>query len=37
MDRAERGTPLNSLIIPGLDHPNEAGYKIIADELMKFF
>jgi len=32
-----QGTPLSSLILPGLDHPNEAGYKIIAEELMGLF
>jgi acyl-CoA thioesterase I len=37
MDRVEQGTMLGSLILSGLDHPNEAGYKIIAEELMKFF
>lgn len=37
MERVRQGTPLSSLIIPGLDHPNEAGYKIIAEELMKLF
>ena len=37
MRRVERGTPLSSLIIPGLDHPNEAGYRIIAEELMGLF
>jgi len=37
MDRVKQGTSLSSLIIPGLDHPNEAGYKIIAEELMKLF
>jgi acyl-CoA thioesterase I len=37
MERVLAGTPLGSLIIPGLDHPNEAGYRIIAEELMKFF
>jgi acyl-CoA thioesterase-1 len=37
VERVRRGTPLGSLIIPGLDHPNEAGYKIIAEELMKLF
>lgn len=37
MDRVEEGIPLSSLILPGLDHPNEEGYKIIAEELMKFF
>ncbi|MFZ2471651.1 MAG: SGNH/GDSL hydrolase family protein [Methanothrix sp.] len=31
------GTPLGSLILPGLDHPNEAGYRIIAEELMRLF
>jgi lysophospholipase L1-like esterase len=31
------GTPLSSFIIPGLDHPNEAGYRIIAEELMGLF
>ena len=34
---AQQGTPLSSLILPGLDHPNEAGYKIIAEELMGLF
>jgi hypothetical protein len=29
--------PLDSLILPGLDHPNEAGYRIIAEELMSLF
>ncbi|MCK9564965.1 MAG: SGNH/GDSL hydrolase family protein [Methanothrix sp.] len=29
------GTPLGSLILPGMDHPNEAGYRIIAEELMR--
>lgn len=37
MERVRKGTPLSSLIIPGLDHPNEAGYRIIAEELMKLF
>ena len=37
MDRVKAGTSLSSLIIPGLDHPNEAGYRIIAEELMKLF
>ena len=37
MQRVEQGTPLSSLIIPGLDHPNEAGYRIIAEELMRLF
>ncbi len=37
MERVRQGTPLSSLILPGLDHPNEAGYKIIAEELMKLF
>ena len=37
MERVRQGTPLSSLIIPGLDHPNEAGYRIIAEELMKLF
>ena len=35
MERVRQGTPLGSQIIPGLDHPNEAGYKIIAEELMR--
>ena len=34
MKRVRAGMPLDSLILPGLDHPNEAGYKIIAEELM---
>lgn len=37
MRRVQQGTPLSSLILPGLDHPNEAGYKIIAEELMGLF
>lgn len=37
MERVHQGTPLASLILPGLDHPNEAGYRIIAEELMKLF
>ena len=37
MRRVKQGTPLSSLILPGLDHPNEAGYKIIAEELMGLF
>jgi len=37
MERVRAGTPQSSLIIPGLDHPNEAGYRIIAEELMRLF
>lgn len=37
MDQIKAGTPLSSLILPGLDHPNEAGYRIVAEELMKLF
>ena len=37
MRAVSSGTPLGSLIIPGLDHPNEAGYRIIAEELMRLF
>jgi len=37
MERVRQGTPLSSFIIPGLDHPNEAGYRIIAEELMRLF
>ncbi len=37
MRAVEAGTPLSSFIIPGLDHPNEAGYRIIAEELMRLF
>jgi lysophospholipase L1-like esterase len=37
MRRVIEGTPLSSLILPGLDHPNEAGYRIMAEELMKLF
>jgi lysophospholipase L1-like esterase len=37
MDRVRQGTPLSSMIISGMDHPNEAGYKVIAEELMKLF
>jgi acyl-CoA thioesterase I len=37
MERIRQGTPLGSLILSGLDHPNEAGYKIIAEVLMRLF
>jgi lysophospholipase L1-like esterase len=37
MRHVRSGTPLGSLILPGLDHPNEAGYRIIAEELMRLF
>ena len=37
MERVRSGTSLGSLILPGLDHPNEAGYRIIAEELMSLF
>jgi acyl-CoA thioesterase I len=37
MRRVDKGTPLSSFIIPGLDHPNEAGYRIMAEELMRLF
>ena len=37
MRRVEQGTPLSSLILPGQDHPNEAGSRIIAEELMRLF
>jgi acyl-CoA thioesterase-1 len=37
MRKVAEGVPLESLILPGLDHPNESGYKIIAEELMRFF
>lgn len=37
MKRVRVGMPLDSLILPGLDHPNEAGYRIIAEELMSLF
>jgi acyl-CoA thioesterase I len=37
MEHMEKGIPLSSLIIPGQDHPNEAGYMIMAEELMKLF
>jgi acyl-CoA thioesterase-1 len=37
MKSVGQGTPLASLILSGLDHPNEAGYRIIAEELMKLF
>lgn len=37
MERVRAGTPLGSMIIPGQDHPNEVGYRIIAEELMKLF
>lgn len=35
MGLVRQGTPLGSMIIPGIDHPNEAGYKVIAEELMR--
>lgn len=37
MARVSQGTSLVSLILPGLDHPNEAGYRIIAEALMRLF
>ena len=37
MRKVAEGVPLESLILSGLDHPNELGYKIIAEELMRFF
>lgn len=37
MERVRQGTPLESLILDGLDHPNESGYRIIAEELMRWF
>ncbi len=37
MRKVAEGVPLESLILPGLDHPNELGYRIIAEELMRFF
>lgn len=37
MQRVGQGTPLGSMILSGLDHPNEAGYRVIAEELMKLF
>ncbi len=37
MERVRQGTPLGSLILSGLDHPNEAGYRVIAEELMRLF
>jgi acyl-CoA thioesterase-1 len=37
MRKVDEGVALNSLILPDLDHPNEAGYKIIAEELMRHF
>lgn len=37
MERVKVGTSLGSLILPGLDHPNEDGYRVIAEELMKLF
>jgi acyl-CoA thioesterase-1 len=35
--KVAEGVPLESLILPGLDHPNESGYRIIAEELMRHF
>jgi len=37
IEHVGKGMPLSSLIIPGLDHPSEAGYMIMAEELMKLF
>ncbi len=37
MRAVRAGKPLGSLILPGQDHPNEAGYRIIAEELMRLF
>jgi acyl-CoA thioesterase-1 len=37
MEHVGTGIPLSSLIIPGLDHPSEAGYRIMAEELMRLF
>ncbi len=37
MRHVHAGTSLGSLILSGLDHPNEAGYRIIAEELMRLF
>ncbi|MFB3764345.1 MAG: SGNH/GDSL hydrolase family protein [Methanotrichaceae archaeon] len=37
MERVSQGTPLESFILEGLDHPNEEGYKVIAEAVMKFF
>jgi lysophospholipase L1-like esterase len=37
MQRVRQGTSLGSMILSGLDHPNEAGYRVIAEELMKLF
>jgi acyl-CoA thioesterase-1 len=37
MRRIDQGISLSSLILSGLDHPNEEGYKIIAEEIMTYF
>jgi acyl-CoA thioesterase I len=37
MRAVNAGTPLGRLVLTGLDHPNEAGYKITAEELMRLF
>lgn len=37
MERVNHGTPLGSFILEGLDHPNEEGYKVIAEAVMEFF
>ncbi|MDD2837138.1 MAG: SGNH/GDSL hydrolase family protein [Methanothrix sp.] len=37
MQKVNAGTPLGSMILSGLDHPNEAGYRVIAEELMRRF
>jgi len=37
MRKVNAGMPLGSMILSGLDHPNEAGYRVIAEELMRLF
>jgi lysophospholipase L1-like esterase len=37
MRKVNAGTPLGNMILSGLDHPNEKGYRVIAEELMRRF
>jgi len=37
MRKVNAGMPLGSMILSGLDHPNEAGYRVIAEELIRLF
>ncbi len=37
LSKINQGMSIDSLILPGLDHPSEAGYKIMAEALMELF